>query len=255
MHVSRRRLLETLQHFVQVIESLDSVKPGGEGFASSIRVRLLHAKVRRRIMHLEEQRPGYYNANKWGIPINDLHQVATIMAYSASVVFISLPRVGIHCTERQIADYIALWRWVGYIMGTPVDWMTTPSTTKAMMETIMLSEVKPSINSQVIANNILMAQSGFPPLYASQSLLVALAYRYNGEELAKALKIDEPSAWYRGMAVFYGAIVNILSLTYDIVPKWWQERRDEVRCFTPILLISSLGTNQISIISDLATVW
>lgn len=248
VHVSRRRLLETLQHFVQVVESLDSVKPDGEGFVSSIRVRLLHAKVRRRIMHLEETHPGYYNSKEWGVPINDLHQVATIMAYSASVVFVSLPRVGVHCTEQQIADYLALWRWVGYIMGTPVDWMTTPETAKAMMETIMLSEVKPSTKSQVIANNILTAQTGFPPLYASRNLLAALAYRYNGQDLAKALNIEEPSGWYRGLAVVLGATVNLLSSTYEMVPKWWQARRDEVRCFTLHLhcsLMSSSDANPI----------
>lgn len=228
VNVCRRRLLETLLHFVQVVESVDSVKPNGTGFASSVRVRLLHANVRRRIMRLEKQRPEYYNTEQWGVPINDLHQVATIIAYSAGLVFLSLPRVGVFCTEQQIADYLALWRWVGYIMGTPVDWMATPAAAKVMMEAVLLSEMKPSTNSQIIANNILTAQTNFPPLYASRQFLAALAYRLNGPELAAALDIETPNIFYRALASMQGATFNLLSSTYALLPLPWQARRDKV---------------------------
>jgi hypothetical protein len=50
--VARRRLFATFQHVLDITHSIDSVKPGGIGFASSLRVRLLHAAVRRRIMQL-----------------------------------------------------------------------------------------------------------------------------------------------------------------------------------------------------------
>lgn len=233
VNVCRRRLLETLLHFVQVVESVDSVKPNGTGFVSSVRVRLLHANVRRRIMRLEKQRPEYYDTKQWGVPINDLHQVATIMAYSASLVFLSLPRVGIFCTEQQIADYLALWRWVGYIMGTPVDWMATPAAAKAMMEAVLVSEMKPSTNSQIIANNILTAQTNFPPLYASRQFLAALAYRLNGEELAAALNIETPNVFYRSLASVQGATFNLLSSTYGLLPQPWQARRDKVHYPVP----------------------
>lgn len=227
VNVCRRRLLETLLHFVQVVESLDSVKPHGAGFASSVRVRLLHAGVRRRILRLEKQRPEYYDTEQWGVPINDLHQVATIVAYSASIVFVSLPRMGICCTEQQIADYLALWRWIGYIMGTPVDWMSTPATAKAMMEAVLVSEMRPSTNSQIIANNIITAQTNFPPLYASRQFLAAVAYRLNGEELAAALNIEAPNIWYRGLANLQGAMFNFASSNYALLPQAWQVRRDK----------------------------
>ncbi|OAQ96120.1 hypothetical protein LLEC1_05285 [Akanthomyces lecanii] len=227
VNVCRRRLLETLLHFVQVVESLDSIKPHGRGFASSVRVRLLHANVRRRIMRLEKQRPGYYDTEQWGVPINDLHQVGTVVAYSVSLVFLSLPRMGVFCTEQQIADYLALWRWVGYVMGTPVDWMSTPATAKAMMEAVLVSEIKPSSNSQIIANNILAAQTNSPPLYASRQFLAALAYRLNGEELATALNIARPNIWYRSLAGLQGAMLNLSSSNYALLPQAWQARRDK----------------------------
>jgi len=55
------------------------MKPGGVGQASSIRVRLLHAAVRRRIMKLANERPEYYSVEKFGIPINDLDSMYVLI--------------------------------------------------------------------------------------------------------------------------------------------------------------------------------
>lgn len=65
--VARRRLFETTQHILQCTKSLESMKPGGEGFASTIRVRLLHAAVRQRILNLSATKPGYYDLEAWGL--------------------------------------------------------------------------------------------------------------------------------------------------------------------------------------------
>ena len=60
--------LTWLETMANILES----QPGGAGHASSIRVRLLHAAVRQRIMRLARQRPQYYDLQRNGIPINDL---------------------------------------------------------------------------------------------------------------------------------------------------------------------------------------
>lgn len=41
-----RRLLETFQFLLEATKSLDAIKPGGEGHATTVRVRLLHSSVR-----------------------------------------------------------------------------------------------------------------------------------------------------------------------------------------------------------------
>lgn len=99
--VARRRLFETTQHILQCTKSLDSIKPGGAGHASSIRVRLLHAAVRQRIMKLAKQRPSYYNVEEWGIPVNDLDQIATIGTFCATLIWISFPRQGLFLREQE----------------------------------------------------------------------------------------------------------------------------------------------------------
>ncbi|KAJ4320058.1 hypothetical protein N0V84_006043 [Fusarium piperis] len=226
VRVTRRRLLETLQHFMEVVEDIDAVKPGGKGYVSSVRVRLLHAAVRRRLMQLEHERPGYFDMDKWGVPINDLHSIGTISVYSVAIIYMALPRQGIHLTDQQITDYLALWRWVGYLLGTPVDWMATPAQAKVMMESVMTSEMAPSANSRILANNILTAEARIPPLHAPRELLAAQAYQLNGDDLAGALGIEKPRWHYRAIVWVQCAVLYWMSYTYPWLPTDMQRSRD-----------------------------
>jgi ER-bound oxygenase mpaB/B'/Rubber oxygenase, catalytic domain len=228
MNVTRRRLLETFQHFLDVTADLPAVQPGGKGHISSVRVRLLHAAVRRRLMNLDSQRPGYFDQAHWGIPINDLHQIGTISAYSANLIWEALPRQGIYLTDRQIADYLALWRWIGYIMGTPVDWMDTPSRAKAMAESAMVSEIEPSRNSQILANNILTAESNVPPLYARREYLAALTHRLNGDDLSTALAVERPSVYWRALVWMQCRLLYCMGYVYPWMSDAQRERRRKV---------------------------
>ncbi|KLP17002.1 Uncharacterized protein LW94_13265 [Fusarium fujikuroi] len=229
INVTRRRLLETLQHFMEVVDDLDAIKPGGKGYVSSVRVRLLHASVRRRLMQLEHQNPGYFDMEKWGVPINDLHTIATISAYSAAIVYMALPRQGIYLSEQQTADYLALWRYVGYLLGTPVDWMATSQQAKAMLESIAVSEVAPSANSQILANNILTAEARAPPLNMPREVLAAHAYRLNGDEFASALGIEKPDLRSRLVVWMQCTILLFISYSYPWMPTHMQKRQEQVR--------------------------
>ena len=114
--VARGRLFETTQHILQCTKSVQSMMPGGDGFASTIRVRLLHAAVRQRIMKLRATKPEYFDIENWGVPINDLDNLATIATFSASLIWLSLPRQGIFIRGQEAEDYIALWRYIGYVI-------------------------------------------------------------------------------------------------------------------------------------------
>ena len=194
--VARRRLFETTQHILQCTRSLESMQPGGEGFASSIRVRFLHSAVRNRIMQLAQQRPDYYNVEEWGIPVNDLDSIATILSFSATLIWLSLPRQGIYLRQQEITDYVALWRYIGYVMGTPDEYFETPERAKAVSESLLYYEVNPSETSKLMANNIIKSLDDQPPGYASADFLIASARWLNGNELGDRLGLARPSIYY-----------------------------------------------------------
>lgn len=209
---------ETTQHILQCTKSLESIQPGGAGHASSIRVRLLHAAVRQRIMKLARQRPEYYDVNAWGIPINDLDCVATIGTFCATLIWISLPRQGIFMTQREVTDYVALWRYVAYLTGTPTEHFETPQKAKYIMEVLLLHEIKPTETSRVLANNIIKSLAGQPPGFASEAFLQANSRWLNGDELSDALAIGRPSVYYWALAAGQCLFFMAICYTYRAVP-------------------------------------
>lgn len=210
VRVARRRLLETFQHVLDVTESLESIQPGGSGFASTLRVRFLHASVRRRILRLARRDPDYYNILELGIPISDLDSVGTALTFSAALIWIGFPRQGIFLRADEISDYVALWRYVAYLLGTPTSYLATPSLAKAVLESLLLAEIEPTRTSCILANNIITSLDGQPPGYASADFLRAEAYWLNGNELAGKLDVPRPPRFYTllvaGQCLFFMAM-------------------------------------------------
>ncbi|EXJ95013.1 hypothetical protein A1O1_00131 [Capronia coronata CBS 617.96] len=210
--VARHRLFETTQHILECTKSIESIKPGGAGFASSLRVRLLHAAVRQRILKLAKTRPEYYSVERYGVPINDLDCIATIGTFSGTIIWLSLPRQGIWLREQEILDYIALWRLIAHYMGTPTEWFETPAKAKAMMESLLMNEINPTETSKVLAANIIRCLEAQPPTYASRSFLEVNARWLNGNELSDALGLGRPSTWY--WALMAGQCIFFMSICY-----------------------------------------
>ncbi|KAK1987879.1 tat pathway signal sequence [Colletotrichum cereale] len=227
--VTRRRLLETFQHILQVTRDLASVRPGGDGFASSLRVRLLHAAVRRRILALAAERPSYYDVQAWGVPVNDLDCIGTISTFSATLLWIGLPRQGIYPTRAEEADYLALWRWVAYIMGTPTDAFASPSAARAMMESLLASEIQPSDTSRVLANNVLTGLCNQPPSHVSREFLAAETYWLNGPKLARALAVDRPPFYYSLLIVGQCIFFMVMCYSRRLLPHWDTSRNESLK--------------------------
>lgn len=227
--VAKRRLLETFQHILQVTTSPESLRAGGEGFASSVRVRLLHASVRRRILSLARDRPEYFDVGAWGVPVNDHDSIGTILTFSAALIWIGLPRQGIFLGRQEIVDYTALWRYVAYLLGTPTEpWLADHRRSKVFFESLIVAELRPSPMSGTLANNILTGLSNQPPTNASREFLCAEAWWLNGRELSLALGIQKPRLWYRLLVAGQCLYFMCVCYLYRAIPSW-DEARNKVR--------------------------
>lgn len=240
--VARRRLFETTQHILQCTRSLEAIQPGGEGWKSSIRVRLLHAAVRQRIMKLADGRPEYYNVKEWGVPINDLDSIATIGTFSATLIWIAFPRQGIFLRKQEIIDYIALWRYIAYVVGTPTDFFATPEKAKAVMESLLYYEVRPSETSKILANNIIKSLAYQPPINASPDMLIASARWLNGHTLCDALALERPSMYYYLLMAGQCMFFMFMSYTCRFIPSWDEWKVHSVRdVYYKIIVESKYG--------------
>ncbi|PWY66680.1 hypothetical protein BO83DRAFT_319745 [Aspergillus eucalypticola CBS 122712] len=192
---------------LQVSESVDAMKPGGVGNISSIRVRLLHAYLRSLICVRER-----YDNERYGVPINDLDSLATISSFSSIIIWLGLPRQGIWLRKQEIDDYLALWRLVAYYLGVPDEPFASQQTARALMESLLVSEVDPINNGRVLARNILHGLENKAPAHASMGFMEAMVRRLNGKQLSDSLRIPQPALYYR--VLIYGYCFFVMALAY-----------------------------------------
>ncbi|MCB9603968.1 MAG: DUF2236 domain-containing protein [Sandaracinus sp.] len=105
-----RRLAETSQFVVDLYESR-TLDRASEGFASAVRVRVMHAMVRARL-----SADPRWRAQDWGAPVNQADLLATNLLFSTVFVF-GLRMLGHVITRREADALVHFWRYVGFLMG------------------------------------------------------------------------------------------------------------------------------------------
>ena len=106
-----------------VLLSASSLRPGGKGWDAALRVRVLHAKVRRSLLQSTKtsrdagQTMPSWDTEKNGIPINQEDMAATLLAFSTNVLLGIEIIAGKPLPEQEQRDYLALWRYIGWLLG------------------------------------------------------------------------------------------------------------------------------------------
>jgi hypothetical protein len=123
--VMSRRLLEPDQVGRRLIETLrwaaNASKPDGmrrfsDGFRITMHVRWIHAAVRYHV-----SRNKNWDWNDWGISVDNTDAVYTMGTLFAESVITALDTVGVHLSTRERDDVVAMWRYIGHVMGIPDD--------------------------------------------------------------------------------------------------------------------------------------
>jgi hypothetical protein len=189
------RLLETFQFLLQMTESLESIQPGGRGHTTTARVRLLHSSVQHRIMKLVERRPEYFDTETYGVPINTLDSIHSITTFACNPMWLQLPMMGITPTQQEIDDYLALFRYIGYLLATPHEYLDTSARAKATMESMMIHEHRVTSTGRVVAYNFIKCLEDLPPFNLSAAFIEAGSRVINGDEQCDQLGFGRPG-WY-----------------------------------------------------------
>jgi len=109
-----RRLNETAR-FVQAVGRPAGMRPFAEGWQITLKVRLIHAQVRKMILS-----SGRWNADAWGTPLNQHDLGGTTLLFSAAIID-GLRKLGMLISSDEAESYIHLWRWVGRTIGVHPD--------------------------------------------------------------------------------------------------------------------------------------
>lgn len=96
-----------------------TVRPAsGEAWADTVRVRLLHAQMRQRVLAREKH--GGYNRGEDGMPLNVEDMAATLASFAVAPIW-CMKTMGLSLTAYQREAYLALWRHLGFYLGLPSD--------------------------------------------------------------------------------------------------------------------------------------
>ena len=187
-----RRAVETFQWLLQVTRSVEDIKPGGEGHISTTRVRLLHASVRARVTKLAESKPDYLDVEKYGLPVNSLDDIHSIALFACNPMWLQLPVMGVNPRSDEIDDYVALFRYIGYLLAVPDRFFATTKAARMTMEAMCVYERRPTEASAVLCHNFIQALADVPPFNISAGFVEAGARVVNGDELSDAEGIGKP---------------------------------------------------------------
>ena len=107
-----RRLKQNNRHMLEIF------MPGGmdrlgDGFKLSLRIRLVHAHIRRLLKD-----SGDWDEVAWGVPVNAAHLGFAIAAFSARLLH-HARRLGAQFNDEESASFMQVWRRSGYVMGIP----------------------------------------------------------------------------------------------------------------------------------------
>ena len=112
-----RRVAQTMKWFSDCAKS-GGLQRQGDGFQSTLHVRLLHAMIRGRLFEHKD-----WDAEDMGLPINQTDMVATWLAFS--VVFLGGARLmGVPFTKRESQAVMHLWKYACWLMGVDEQWLT-----------------------------------------------------------------------------------------------------------------------------------
>ncbi|KAL4904635.1 hypothetical protein BDW74DRAFT_168249 [Aspergillus multicolor] len=208
------RLLETLQWLLQITHDIISIQPGGEGHIATLRVRLLHATLRKRILQLASRKPGYYDVVTHGVPVNVLDSLHSMTGFSCSPMWLQLLAFGIEPSAEERDGYIALFRYIAYLLGVPTSpFFETPESAKCVMESILTQDVTITATSRVIAFNFLQVATNLPkPFYVSLGFAALGSRAIYGDTLSDELELPRPGLVHT--LAFHGFCVLVWVLAW-----------------------------------------
>lgn len=183
-----KRLAETAR-FVEAVSQAQGMRFGAPGFTATVRVRLIHARVRHAL-----QRSPLWRVGEWGAPINQYDLAGTVLLFS-SMLLEGLRQLGASVSEAEEDSTLHLWRYVGRLMGVEDELLcTSPGEARALGEMIEGSQALPDRDSRKLTHALILEGAEWGAPSAAIAFGYSLTRHLIGPAYADALELPR-SAW------------------------------------------------------------
>ncbi len=226
-----RRLQQNNRHMVEIFFP-GGMERYGDGWKLSVRIRLVHAHVRRLLTNSDD-----WNTGAWGVPLSAAHVGYAITAFSARLLK-HLRSLGATYSDEEAAGFMATWRYSGHLMGIPDTILFSDEADALRLFAVGgMCEPEPDEASIVLANSLVNSA----PLVVGiddpteRRNLAKYVYKVSramiGHDLADKLHYPEQST--------FGVLGSFrLQSAYDRLLKRWipkYQRQNNFTSFTTLL--------------------
>ena len=183
-----RRLMENNRHLAEIFTPL-GLEPYGDGWRLSVRIRLIHARVRRLLNASPE-----WDRAAWGEPLSAAHLGAAAGAFSG-LLLTRAAALGVRLSAEERAGFMMVWRRTAHLMGIPPALIVSDEeAARHLFSVARRCEPEPDVDCILLANSLVNSA----PLVAGitdpakRRELATYIYRVArgllGDELADALR-------------------------------------------------------------------
>ena len=235
-----KRLQQNNRHMLEIFLP-GGLEKHGDGWALSIRVRLVHARSRQLL----------YTASEWdtdvlGVPLSSAHVGFAICAFSARLLA-HMKALGASFDEDERKAFMQIWRYSGYLMGIPESILYQDE--DDALELFAIGRVcEPPVSMESIAMAWSLINSA--PLLSGtvdseerkklSELISRVSRVLIGDELADDLSLPKAS---QTITMMQFKLFNLIEKTSSIFDRMNLEKRYDI---AKILQLSHYGTQGIS---------
>ncbi len=128
-----RRFLETCRFWMDVSQPGALLSPGSPGWATALKVRIMHVSVRAGV-----QRHPEWEIERWGLPISQTYQLLTLIAGS-TIPGLGLWALGHQTTPAEFRALLHFQKYMGYLLCVRLTWHpeTVADTLRVMAMTMV----------------------------------------------------------------------------------------------------------------------
>ncbi len=182
-----RRLKQNNRQLVEIFLP-GGLDRDGDGWKLSVRVRLVHARIRQLLKTAPE-----WEEEAWGTPLSAAHMGFATAAFSG-LLLKRAAMLGVTLSDEERDSFMQVWRYAGHLMGVPDDLLFTSEEDALRLHRIgALCEPPPTLESIILANGLINSApivAGFTEPRARRALARKI-YRISramiGDQLADQL--------------------------------------------------------------------
>ena len=221
-----RRIRQNTRHFIEIMLP-GALERHADGWKLSVRIRLIHAQIRRLI-----RESGKWDEAVYGVPLSAAHLAFASANFSATMLHQAM-RLGADLDADARNGFMQVWRYASWLVGTPEDLLFEgdEARTRALHRVARVCEPPPNHESAIIANALVEALpviAGMTDPEDRKAMTVRtyrIARALLGDDLADQL--DFPRMRTTGLVAWMRANRRARRAARRLIPDLGRKRRGE----------------------------